>query len=103
MGTLPRRVQRWRRRNRLVRNYFCIHATSVPRQTAVAKDHLTPTGSLPIQCVDQVLRTHKAHLRRTLGEFAAYYNASRSHCSLNQDTPLHRAIERLGAITSDST
>jgi len=29
-----------------------------------------------------------------------YYNESRTHRSLNKDAPLHRAIQRLGAITS---
>ena len=30
----------------------------------------------------------------------AYYNESRTHLSLNKDAPVSRAIERLGAITS---
>jgi len=30
-----------------------------------------------------------AHLRRTLGKYAAYYNESRIHRSLNKDAPLH--------------
>src|SRR4051812_41723035 len=42
----------------------------------------------------------EAHLRRILGEFVAYYNKSRTHRALSQDAPVHRAIERLGAITS---
>ena len=44
----------------------------------------------------------EAHLRRILGAYAAYYlyNESRTHSSLNTDAPFHRAIERLGAITS---
>ena len=29
-----------------------------------------------------------------------YYNVSRTHRSLNKDAPLHRAIERLGAVVS---
>ena len=40
------------------------------------------------------------HLRRILGAYAAYYNQSRIHRSLNKDAPFHRAIERPGAITS---
>jgi hypothetical protein len=32
--------------------------------------------------------------------YAAYYNESSTHRSLNKDAPFHRAIERLGAITS---
>jgi transposase InsO family protein len=42
----------------------------------------------------------EAHLRRTLGEFASYYNNVRVHQSLNKDAPLHRPIEHHGAITS---
>jgi len=44
----------------------------------------------------------EAHLRRILGAYAAYYNESRTHRSLNKDAPFHRAIERLGAITPNS-
>jgi hypothetical protein len=42
----------------------------------------------------------EAHLRRILGRYAAYYNVSRIHRSLNKDAPLHRAIERFGAVIS---
>jgi hypothetical protein len=42
----------------------------------------------------------EAHLRRILAEYAAYYNQLRTHRSLTKDAPLHRAIERLGAINS---
>jgi hypothetical protein len=42
----------------------------------------------------------EAHLHRILGKYAAYYNESRIHRSLEKDAPFHRAIERLGAITS---
>jgi hypothetical protein len=42
----------------------------------------------------------EAHLCRILGAYAAYYNELRTHRSLNKDTPFHRAIQRIGAITS---
>src|SRR5262245_37976505 len=42
----------------------------------------------------------EAHLRRILGKYAAYYNGSRIHRSLDKDAPFHRAIERLGVIRS---
>jgi hypothetical protein len=41
-----------------------------------------------------------AHLHRILTAYAAYYNEARTHRSLSKDTPIHRAIQRLGAITS---
>jgi hypothetical protein len=40
----------------------------------------------------------EAHLRRILRGYAAYYNVSRTHRSLNKDA--HRAVERLGAVVS---
>ena len=40
------------------------------------------------------------HLRRILRGYAAYYNVSRTHRSLNKHAPLHRAIERLGPVVS---
>jgi hypothetical protein len=42
----------------------------------------------------------EAHLRRILGWYAAYYNESRIHRSLDKDAPFHRAIERFGVFTS---
>src|SRR5450631_4897239 len=53
-----------------------------------------------IECLDRMIVVGEAHLRRILGAYAAYYNESRTHRSLNKDAPFHRAIERLGAITS---
>jgi hypothetical protein len=44
----------------------------------------------------------EAHLRRILRRYSAYYNESRIHRSLDKDAPFHRAIERLGVITSQS-
>ena len=44
--------------------------------------------------------SHANNLRRILGRYAAYYNESRIHRSLDKDAPFHRAIERFGVITS---
>ena len=57
-------------------------------------------GSIRRECVDHMLVLGEAHLRRTLRSYARYYNRSRVHRALNKDAPLHRVIERLGAITS---
>jgi transposase InsO family protein len=57
-------------------------------------------GAIRRECLDHVIVFGEAHLRRILGKYAAYYNESRIHRSLNKDAPLHRAIERVGAITS---
>jgi hypothetical protein len=50
--------------------------------------------------LDHVIVLGEAHLRRILKNYAAYYNVSRTHRSLNKDAPLRRAIERLGAVVS---
>ena len=57
-------------------------------------------GSIRRECLDHMIVFGEAHLRRILGVFAAYYNESRTHRALNKDTPFHRAIQHLGAITS---
>jgi transposase InsO family protein len=57
-------------------------------------------GTIRRECLDHLIVLGEAHLRWILGEFVAYYNKSRTHRDLSQDAPVHRAIERLGAITS---
>ena len=57
-------------------------------------------GTIRRECLDDMIVFGEAHLRPILGAYAAYYNESRTHRSLNKDAPFHRAIERLGAITS---
>jgi transposase InsO family protein len=57
-------------------------------------------GSIRRECLDHMIVFGQAHLRRIVGAYAVYYNESRIHRSLNKDAPFHRAIERLGAITS---
>src|SRR5262245_45533118 len=57
-------------------------------------------GTIRRECLDHVIVFGEAHLRRILGRYAAYYNGSRIHRSLDKDAPFHRAIERLGVITS---
>jgi hypothetical protein len=42
----------------------------------------------------------EAHLRRILTKYAAYYNGLRIHRSLNEDAPIHRAIQYVGDIVS---
>jgi Integrase core domain len=57
-------------------------------------------GSIRRECVDHIVVLGEAHLRRTVRSYARYYNEWRVHRSLNKDAPFHRAIERLGTITS---
>jgi transposase InsO family protein len=57
-------------------------------------------GSIRRECLDHMIVFGEAHLRRILGAYAAYCNELGTHRSLNKDTPFHRAIQRIGAITS---
>jgi transposase InsO family protein len=57
-------------------------------------------GTIRRECLDHMIVFGEAHLRRILGKYAAYYNESRIHRSLDKDAPFHRAIERFGVITS---
>ena len=61
---------------------------------------LKTIGSIRRECLDHMIVFGEAHLRRILRGYAAYYNVARTHRSLNKDAPLHRAIERLGAVVS---
>src|SRR5262245_18781122 len=57
-------------------------------------------GSIRRECIDHIVVLGEAHLRRMLQSYARYYNESRVHRSLSKDAPFHRAIDRLGVITS---
>src|SRR5499427_9937602 len=57
-------------------------------------------GTIRRECLDHMIVFGEAHLRRILGRYAAYYNGSRIHRSLNKDAPFSRGIEHLGVITS---
>ena len=57
-------------------------------------------GTIRRECVDHLIVFGEAHLRRILHKYAAYYNGSRTHRALNQDAPVHRAVQTIGTITS---
>src|ERR1043166_8266746 len=57
-------------------------------------------GSIRRECTDHIIAVGEGHLRRKLRSYAHYYNESRTHRSLNKDTPVHRLIENVGAIIS---
>jgi transposase InsO family protein len=51
-------------------------------------------GSIRRECLDHVV-FGEAHLRRILAGSAAYYNNTRTHLSLNKDSPSPRPAQRL--------
>jgi putative transposase len=50
-------------------------------------------GSIRRECLDHFLILSEAHLRRLLRAYVAYYNTTRPHQSLDNNSPQPRAIE----------
>jgi transposase InsO family protein len=57
-------------------------------------------GTLRRECLDQVVIFGEMHLRRILSVYTAYCNQARTHLALQKDAPLHRAVQRFGAIVA---
>jgi len=55
-------------------------------------------GSIRRDCLDHVVVFGERHLRHLLRTYAAYYNQTRTHLSLNKDSPVSRAVEVVGRI-----
>jgi hypothetical protein len=94
----PETIIRWHRAG--FRAYWRSRSRSRVGRPKVSAELRTLIGSIRRECLDHMIVFGEAHLRRILSGYAAYYNASRTHRSLNKDAPLHRAIERLGAVVS---
>ena len=50
-------------------------------------------GSIRRECVDRVIVFNEAHLRRILTSYFHYYHESRTHLSLERNTPVPRRVE----------
>jgi len=55
-------------------------------------------GSVRRECVDHVIVFGERHLRHLLLSYKTYYNETRTHLSLNKDTPSRRAVQVTGRI-----
>jgi transposase InsO family protein len=55
-------------------------------------------GSIRRECIDHVVVFSERHLRHVLLAYKDYYNAARTHLSLNKDAPVPRSVERAGKI-----
>lgn len=55
-------------------------------------------GSIRRDCLDHVVVFGEQHLRHLLRSYASYYNQTRTHLSLNKDSPVSRAVETVGRI-----
>src|SRR5262249_49534820 len=50
-------------------------------------------GSIRRECLDHVIVINERHLRRLLRSYLAYYNATRPHQSLYNDSPDRREVQ----------
>ncbi len=50
-------------------------------------------GSIRRECLDHVIVLNERHLRRILASYVDYYHGSRTHLSLEKDTPFARPIQ----------
>ena len=55
-------------------------------------------GSIRRDCLDHVVVFGEQHLRHLLRSYASYHNQTRTHLSLNKDSPVTRPIETVGRI-----
>jgi transposase InsO family protein len=60
-------------------------------------------GSIRRECLDHVIVSGEANLRRILKSHADYYNSVRTHRSLHKDAPIFRSIQQIGIIRSHPT
>jgi hypothetical protein len=63
---------------------------------------LSPRSAASIrrECLDHFVVLGEVHLCRILRAYARYYNAIRTHRSLNEDAPVSRPVQRTGNINS---
>jgi hypothetical protein len=57
-------------------------------------------GSIRRECLDHIIVSGEAHLRRILISNADCYNSDRTHRSLHKDAPIFRPIQQTGIIRS---
>ncbi|MCH7597397.1 MAG: transposase [Planctomycetes bacterium] len=59
-------------------------------------------GSIRRECLNHVIVLNERHLRRILRSYFAYYHESRTHLSLNRNSPVKREVEppHLGRVVA---
>ncbi len=67
-------------------------------QITLIRDAERLIGSIRRECVDHIVVSGERHLHHMLLSYMSYYNGTRTHLSLNKDTPKSRAVETAGRI-----
>ena len=55
-------------------------------------------GSIRRECLDHAVVFGERHLRHLLRSYTTYYNAARTHLSVNKDAPIPRTVHAAGRI-----
>ena len=55
-------------------------------------------GSIRRECLDHVVVFGERHLRHLLRSYTTHYNGTRTHLSLDRDSPLSRTVKRAGRV-----
>jgi putative transposase len=59
-------------------------------------------GTIRRECTDHLIAFNERQLESVLQSYKNYYNQSRTHLSLNKDSPISRPTERVGKVVSIS-
>jgi transposase InsO family protein len=99
----------------LIRDRDCIYGTIVTRRLhamGIRDKPIAPAspwqngfaerliGSIRRECLNHIVVSGEAHLRRVLRTYAGYYNKIRTHRSLDKDAPIFRPVQSTGNIKS---
>jgi transposase InsO family protein len=99
----------------LIRDRDCIYGTIVTRRLhamGIRDKPIAPAspwqngfaerliGSIRRECLNHIVVSGEAHLRRVLRTYADYYNKIRTHRSLDKDAPIYRPVQPTGNIKS---
>jgi transposase InsO family protein len=57
-------------------------------------------GSIRRECLDHFVVLGEVHLCRIFRDYARYYNAIRTHRSLNKDAPVSRPVNAPNAVST---
>ena len=60
-------------------------------------------GSIRRECLDHVIVRDQSHLRRILSLYSSYYHESRTHLSLERNSPIPREVESPSRKSADFT
>ena len=75
-------------------------APQSPWQNAYAERLI---GSIRREVLDHIVVLGERHLRHLLLSYMTYYNAARTHLSLNKDAPVSREVQGAGSILAKHT